>query len=75
MLMLPVPGPYFEQNLSTCSSAPSWEATENKQTNKQTLWGCEPVNVTSEIGPESLHLFLYRFVFSLSSARWPKASC
>lgn len=73
MLMLPVPGPYFEQNLSTCSSAPSWQATEKK---KKNLFGAaSPVNITSEIGPESLHLFLYHFVSSLSSARWPKASC
>ena len=73
MLMLPVPGPYLEQNLSTCSSAPSLEATEKKK--KKPLWGCEPVNITSESGPESPHLFLYHFVFSLSSARWPEASC
>lgn len=73
MLMLPVPGPHFEQNLSTCSSVPSWKATGEK---KKNLFGAaSPVNITSATDPESLHLLLCHFVFSLSSARWPKASC
>lgn len=37
MLMLPVPGPHFEQNLSTWSSVPSWKATEEKKKKKNSL--------------------------------------
>ena len=52
MLMLPVPGPHFEQNLSTCSSVPSWKATGEK---KKNLFGAaSPVNITSATDPESL---------------------
>lgn len=56
MLMLPVPGPHFEQNLSTCSSVPSWKATGEK---KKTSLGLQALSILPLQQILSLSIYSY----------------